>query len=321
MISVKNTISKNTHSKHSMIHQAGEELKHFSNQLYQQHGADFTNPEFSHQIANTLSKDLDNIPEEDIQSIHNTYFTSSAPNASPKYMYVAPQNNQQIIQEAENVGLMNNTKRKVNRKKKEIPLPNQKYMERRIRSRLQGLNKKWNRSTKQNNQQQPTPQNHTDDLKTNIIQNMVVRGNLIGAIQSVLPSKEEPTAPLQQRLHHCMNGDFCLPPVLDERKESYNTRRIMDYLHAKSQEEKTTSVNTQLPPSFHSFVQELAHAYQQGTQSLQRIYVFLINPENTLSLDELNRIGLETRQVLDDLYIETELYYLVAVLALMHQDL
>jgi hypothetical protein len=318
MISVENTISKNTHSKHSMVHQAGEELKHFSNQLYQQHGADFTNPEFSHQIANTLSKDLDHIPEEDIQSIHSNYFTSSNPNASPKYMYVAPQNNQQIIEEAENIGLMKNIKSKVNRKKKEIPLPNQQYMERRIRSRLQDLNKKWNRSNKQNTQQTKTPR--ADDLKTNIIQNMVVRGNLIGAIQSVLP-KEEEQAPLQQRLHHCLNGEFCLPPVLDERKESYNTRRIMDYLHAKSQEEKTIHEKTQLPPSFHSFIQELANAYQQGTQSLQRIYVFLINPENTLSLDELNRIGIETRQVLDDLYIETELYYLVAVLALMHQDL
>lgn len=317
MISVgKNTISKNTHTKHSMIHQAGEELKHFSNQLYQQHGADFTNPEFSHQIANTLSKDLDNIPEEHIQSIHHNYFNSSTPNNSPKYMYVAPQNNQLIIQEAENIGLMNDTKSKVNRKKKDIPLPNQQYMERRIRSRLQDLNKKWNH-TKQNNQ--PRHTSRTNDLKTNIIQNMVVRGNLIGALQSVLPKKEE-QAPLQQRLYHCMNGEFCLPPILDERKESYNTQRIMDYLHAKSQE-KSIQPNKHLPSAFHSFVQELAQAYQQGTQSLQRIYIFLLNPDNILSLDELNQIGLETRQVLDDLYIETELYYLIAVLALMHQDL
>ena len=94
----------------------------------------------------------------------------------------------------------------------------------------------------------------------------------------------------------------------------------MDYLHAKSQEKSIQSYK-HLPSAFHSFVQELAQAYQQGTQSLQRIYVLLINPDNILSLDELNQIGLETRQVLDDLYIETELYYLIAVLALMHQDL
>lgn len=292
------------------IQKAITDLRNFTHELYSNYSSDFLNPKFSHKLSNTLANDLHHLDTRALRSIQQSLTSHSSPVKSQNYM--PPGKFSTLECEA---GLCDLDKFIIRRGGASAHI---KYVKERINERLDDLKKKWSNEAEEDYEFAEIADN---DLLKNIIQQVVVRGNLIGAIESVLPDEEGNNSLIQQRLEGLLNGSLCLPPAKDQKTDKRSVA-VMNYLRAQSPNQcsnlggMTIKIATPKDGKYWNLSRTLVESYNQGVERLREIVSLLKNLE-PLSNEELSTIAVETRQILDDLYIETELYYLLSVLSLL----
>lgn len=302
---------KNKIPSNKYIPKAVVDLKNFTHELYSNYSSDFLDPKFSHKLSNTLANDLQHLNQSTLHTIQN-YMISNNRNMNTTYQ--AP--HKYALLECE-VGLCDLDKNIIKRGGANTHI---RYIKDRINERLNNIKQKW--SDVSIEEYQVVNELNNDALK-NIIQQIVVRGNLIGAIESILPNKNEGDSFIQQRLEGLLNGSLCLPSLKNQKTDK-KAEAAIHYLRARSTTQCESlggiSVNIVPPTSgkYWNLSRILVESYESGIMRLREIVLILKNL-SPLSDNELSNLADETRKILDDLYIETELYYLLSVLALLEK--
>jgi hypothetical protein len=171
----------------------------------------------------------------------------------------------------------------------------------------------------------------------------MVRSNIIAAILSALPRKDERGKMIdgfcQNRLNSLENFEICLPPGfkrLEKLPENKRLEELMKYIDNvderrcrnsggfykilnKKEIEAIMTGNNEFNIFYRRFSQQLRKQYQESLENLMGILNLLEN-ETTINNDTLNKIGEKTKEILDDMYTKCELNYIYAILAYLRAD-
>lgn len=310
----KDTTPITLHKNHS-IQKAISDLKNFTHELYLHFSNDFLDTHFSNKVANSLSKDLTKLDKTTLTNVYSNMTNSNNQYLTTEFQYQSPSNVNQLDD------LLKMTKNRVvvmkrGGRKQKI---NSELVQSNIYDKLSSLINKWNEQSQLEKiqiEEVKQPQNR-NDLMTNIIRNIIVRGNLIGAIQSVLPSDESNSSLLQQRMKLLMDGEVCLPSATAQSDE------LMKFMNAYHKHQcqvlggkTTSSKNIPEDHKYWQIVEELSKSYQEGIDELKQLQEKLMEL-TPIKNDELDHLAQKVKQILNDLYTETEIYYFISVLSLL----
>jgi hypothetical protein len=170
-----------------------------------------------------------------------------------------------------------------------------------------------------------------------IAKHFIVRGNIIASILSIIPIKEygkyEGSFPYQ-RLKSLIEGKFCLPKYDQIVNASFNERIIKVLKFCNIFDEKKCIEVGGLPiklsekqmkeimsgDEFNSkyllFANRLNNNYRNGLRELQNI-LKILSSELPIHNMELNNISMRVKEIIDNIYIESQLNYLLALLVLL----
>lgn len=309
------------------------EIQQFSNQLYETYAKFFLDPKFSQTIGIQLANDLYKLDVKTLNHMKN--------DTTPiqfNLFYQPPKDYSKFIINAFEGGLNNilagQLPSNIIRNNRSIPMPKLSYIQKHIKSRMNEIKQKWEYFSQSKSQLgkciQTSPCILTkDEIINEFVQHFIIRGNLIGAIQSVLVEHNH----IEKRIDNLYNGTFCLPPNIQELEtldEYKRVQKILFYLQAQNKNEciqmKGTFAQINqwqqgeiMTERYWDFVDTLETCYHSGIQSLREILQQLMEMKQ-IHHQELNALTEKTRQILDDLYMETEVYYLLAVLSYLEID-
>ena len=346
----KNTRKTQIQQKQSASQGALGSIRSFAEELYQRYANDFLDPDFSRRIALSLSQDLYELDIESLQDLHDGLTNASQPRKLKiAFLYTPPKGSEKFQVQAFKGGLYDPfpggvLPRKASARGLDVSMPMIQYIRQRIVARNQDLERKWSKSSSENREKRNMCGDGECHLTVNelvdgITQHLIVRGNLIGAIRSVLPDENGEGSFIQTRLESLLQGEFCLPPrwgELDQMDEKQRTQEIAHYLQAtnvnmceklggfplKLEQGKMNELaegNTPMAAKYWDYANAIQESYFASVQELRNILKTLENM-HTLNNTELNALTEKTKKILDDLYSQTEIYYLLAVLSLLEVD-
>lgn len=297
MVSVGSKYSPGLHHQDNItsqnIKKAVSDLKGFSHELYHRFSSDFLEPSFSHKLANTLSKDISSLDESTLLGVHRVLHGSG----NRDYSHLSPD----FTLDAKEAGIFEVPKRGRNNS-------NLRFLKERIQDKMNELNQSREEVI------------FTDqEVLSDIIRQIIVRGNIIGSINKIID--ESGNGLVQERLNQLLNGSLCLSPQTNPRLQN-----IASLLQARSSQECKSLNGIPTPISilqeikkdnrYWNFANRIAQSYQSNIQELKSIRQTLVDLK-PMSSQELGQISFIARNILDELYIETELYYLICALALI----
>jgi hypothetical protein len=348
---VKNNRKTQIQQKRSASQNALGSIRSFAEDLYQKYANDFLDPDFSRRIALSLSQDLYELDVESLQDLHDGLTNSYEPRKlKVTFLYNPPKGSEKYQVQAFKGGIYNPfpnnyVPRKTVSQGVNIQLPMIQYIRQRIIARNQDLERKWSRTLQDNRNKQRNLCGEGEchltipELVDGITQHLIVRGNLIGAIRSVLPDENGEGSIIQTRLESLLQGEFCLPPRwgdLDQMDEKQRTQEIAHYLQAtnvemcqklggfplKMEESKMNELEegaTPMASKYWDYAAAIQESYFSSVQELRNI-LKLLEGMHAMNNAELNSLTEKTKKILDDLYSQTEIYYLLAVLSLLEVD-
>lgn len=205
----------------------------------------------------------------------------------------------------------------------------------------QKINMEKNNNTV-NNKQNKTINIHKQKLCDSIINHFIIRGNIIAAILSTLPFKDGDTFKggyCYQRFLNLSECSVCLPSNYDNLMKMSEDERIYSLLLFINNMDANTCTNAKGYFKILSLNEKRAlfnnnnkfnKYYIQSTSLLKQKYYSNLNAlikilNSLLQLpvnnDDLNKLSLLTKDIIDDLYQSCQFYYLYAILALLNADL
>ncbi len=182
-----------------------------------------------------------------------------------------------------------------------------------------------------------------DELCKAISRNYMVRSNIIAAILSTLPSKDDRGKYIpgfcQSRLKSLDTFKICLPPgfkdlsKLPKEKrlqelvryidnvDEYHCHNIGGYYKSLSKREIDALMtgNNEFNIFYKRFTQQLRNQYTESLRSLVGILELLEN-ETTIKNSTLNEISDKAKEIIDDMYTKCQMNYIYAILAYLRAD-
>ena len=175
-----------------------------------------------------------------------------------------------------------------------------------------------------------------------IVLNLMTRNNIILAILSTIPipnkNGEYEGSFTFERLTSLKKGQFCVPSFLSgfqDEEDSVRLHKIMRFLNMIDDEMCKKSggqlfqltenqLNTMLADEtfgkkYFEYGNKINSIYQESIRMLLTILEKL-ESNFTISTDELNQISASVKNTIDELYIKTQLNFLMAVLVVMDFD-
>ena len=335
-------------------------IRSFIKDLYQQNAHDFLDPDFSRRIALSLFQDL---RELDVESLRDLHFglTGAINSQENRILFnYSPPVEYSKFRECTFNGCINGSfsdnctrpssmphkldNHPPNQPQNQNQIPMIQYIRRRIVTRNNDLERRWFRK----NQEEPHNKYDVNSptarilitvprLIDGITKQLIIRGNLIGTIESVLTDKNGHKSILQTRLESLLHGEFCLPPrwgdIEQVADEKTRIREMAHYIQIttdsmcqasggilmklnRKKMNKLKEGDTLIAVKYWEYVNIIQKSYISSIQELHYISRLLENL-HPLSDADLNALINKIRNILDDLYSQTEIYYLLAVLSLL----
>jgi hypothetical protein len=182
-----------------------------------------------------------------------------------------------------------------------------------------------------------------NELCKAIARNYIVRSNIIAAILSTLPGKDDNGRYVmgfcQNRLKSLEHFKICLPPgfkdlerlskeermkelvkYIDTMDES-SCRRIGGYYKTLNGTEKEALLtgSNEFNAFYRKFTQQLRTQYTDSLRKLLGILNLLEN-ESTINNKTLNEIGVKTKLIIDNMYTRCQTNYMYAILSYLKAD-
>ena len=180
------------------------------------------------------------------------------------------------------------------------------------------------------------------EICVKIVLNLMTRNNIILAILSTIPipnkNGDYDGSFTFERLTSLKKGKFCAPsPLLHVQDEEDDVRihKIMKYLNMMDDEicKKSGGVIFEINEKqmkdilsdetfgkkYFEYGNKINSIYQESIRALLTILEKL-ESNFTISTDELNKISASVKNTIDELYIKTQLNFLLAVLVVMDFD-
>jgi len=170
-----------------------------------------------------------------------------------------------------------------------------------------------------------------------ISRNYIVRANIIQAIMTAL---NDDNAYCNRGIQSISNCKVCLPPNYETmlsvyKNSSGQSNELLKYIyesHAKFRCEKLNGVYLELPKKeltksknkynklFGQYKSKLNKQFKASVAQLNDILNMLYD-EDLITNADLNKIGLQTKNILDTMYSNCKITYLFSVVALLQSDL
>ena len=182
-----------------------------------------------------------------------------------------------------------------------------------------------------------------NELCKAISRNYIVRSNIIAAILSTLPSRDENGRYIvgfcQNKLKSLEQFKICLPPGfkdLDKLSKEDRMKELVKYIDnidendcrgmggyykslTKNEIEALMTGNNEFNLFYKKFSQQMRKQYTESLRNLLGILDLLEN-ETTINNKILNDIGRKTKIIIDDMYTKCHMNYMYAVLAYLKAD-
>ena len=176
-----------------------------------------------------------------------------------------------------------------------------------------------------------------------IARNYMVRSNIIAAILSALPSKDDRGRYIsgfcQSRLKSLESFKICLPPGFKDLEKLPKEKRLEELVKyidhvderrchdiggyykslSKREIEALMTGDNEFNIFYKRFTSQLRKQYQESLQNLLGILDLLEN-ETTINNNTLNDISMKAKEVIDDMYTKCQMNYIYAILAYLRAD-
>ena len=171
-----------------------------------------------------------------------------------------------------------------------------------------------------------------------IARNYIVRSNIIQAIMTAL---NDDNAYCNRGIENIKNCKVCLPPNYDTMLSIYKTpegqsNELLKYIyesHAKFRCDKLNGIYKEVKPNkqklkssknkynklFGQYKTKLIKQFKSSIYQLNKILNMLYTEELITNAD-LNKIGLQTKNILDTMYSNCKITYLFSVVAMLQSD-
>lgn len=180
------------------------------------------------------------------------------------------------------------------------------------------------------------------EMCVKIVMNLMTRNNIILAILSIIPiqnkNRDYEGSFTFERLTSLKKGRFCAPSVLlhvQDEEDDVRIHKIMRFLNMMDDESckksggiifqltekqmKDMLVDETFGQKYFEYGNKINSTYQESIRALLTILEKL-ESNFTISTDELNQISTSVKNTIDELYIKTQLNFLMAVLVVMDFD-
>ena len=180
------------------------------------------------------------------------------------------------------------------------------------------------------------------EMCVKIVFNLMTRNNIILAILSTIPipnkNGDYEGSFTFERLTSLKKGRFCAPSLLlhvQDEEDDVRIHKIMKFLNMMDDESckksggiifqlnekqmKDMLVDETFGRKYFEYGNKINSTYQESIQALLTILEKL-ESNFTISTDELNQISTSVKNTIDELYIKTQLNFLMAVLVVMDFD-
>ena len=177
-----------------------------------------------------------------------------------------------------------------------------------------------------------------------IANHFIIRGNIIAAIMTVIPRKDEKTGDYQgsfcfNRIRSLNQGTFCLPPDIKDLHRvpiAEQALTLQKYINKDPNECKTVGgIYKQLTPKertsllttneewnkiYIRYSENLQDKYRDGLRGLLEI-LHILASDLEINNTDLSQISNDCKRVLDDLYKMCQFNYVMALIAYSRIDL
>lgn len=177
-----------------------------------------------------------------------------------------------------------------------------------------------------------------------IAKNYMVRSNIIAAILSALPRRDNSGKYIsgfcQTRLKSLESFKICLPhgfKNLDKLPKNKRVEELVKYIDnldeercrrmggyykslSKKEIEALMTGDNQFNVFYRRFAQQLRNQYKESLQNLMGILDLLEN-ETTINNKTLNDIGKKAKDIIDDMYTKCQMNYIYSILAYLNADI
>jgi len=180
------------------------------------------------------------------------------------------------------------------------------------------------------------------EMCVKIVMNLMTRNNIILAILSMIPipnkNGDYEGSFTFERLTSLKKGRFCAPSLLlhvQDEEDDVRIHKIMRFLNMMDDESckksggiifqlnekqmKDMLVDETFGQKYFEYGNKINSTYQESIRALLTILEKL-ESNFTISTDELNQISTSVKNTIDELYIKTQLNFLMAVLVVMDFD-
>ena len=180
------------------------------------------------------------------------------------------------------------------------------------------------------------------EMCVKIVMNLMTRNNIILAILSIIPIQNKngdyEGSFTFERLTSLKKGRFCAPSLLlhvQDEEDDVRIHKIMRFLNMMDDESckksggiifqltekqmKDMLVDETFGQKYFEYGNKINSTYQESIRALLTILEKL-ESNFTISTDELNQISTSVKNTIDELYIKTQLNFLMAVLVVMDFD-
>jgi hypothetical protein len=180
------------------------------------------------------------------------------------------------------------------------------------------------------------------EMCVKIVMNLMTRNNIILAILSMIPipnkNGDYEGSFTFERLTSLKKGRFCAPSLLlhvQDEEDDVRIHKIMRFLNMMDDESckksggiifqlnekqmKDMLVDETFGKKYFDYGNKINSIYQESIRALLTILEKL-ESNFTISTDELNQISTSVKNTIDELYIKTQLNFLMAVLVVMDFD-
>jgi hypothetical protein len=180
------------------------------------------------------------------------------------------------------------------------------------------------------------------EMCVKIVMNLMTRNNIILAILSMIPipnkNGDYEGSFTFERLTSLKKGRFCAPSLLlhvQDEEDDVRIHKIMRFLNMMDDESckksggiifqltekqmKDMLVDETFGQKYFEYGNKINSTYQESIRALLTILEKL-ESNFTISTDELNQISTSVKNIIDELYIKTQLNFLMAVLVVMDFD-
>ena len=177
------------------------------------------------------------------------------------------------------------------------------------------------------------------DIVKAIVEHYRIRNNIITAIKSALPTIKNNTIGndgyCSFRFYNLKKGSYCLPKSLRNSKLPYEqlVQEVMKYVEKKkgecfdnywelTPEEKRALMNNSDPANRY-YIQKVKNLEDFYLSTLNQFIELLNILENELSIDneQLFKLAVKTKDILDNMYKNCQVNYVHAILALLYANL